>query len=86
MEPLILAGAHHRGGSEMLTRIMGALGKSPHGVERRKALVHLPHQIRQTMIALRPHNQIDHRLTAHDLFALSLRHAASPVGDGVGAP
>ena len=35
--PLLLAGAHHRGGSEMLTRMMGALCKSEFKVRRWKS-------------------------------------------------
>ena len=34
--PLLLAGAHHRGGSEMLTRMLGALCKAVYGVKRWK--------------------------------------------------
>ena len=32
--------------------------------------------LRQTVIALRPHHQIDHGLTADNLFAFGLRHTA----------
>jgi hypothetical protein len=34
------------------------------------------HHLGQAVIGLRPHDEIDHRLAAHDLFALGLRDAA----------
>ena len=46
------------------------------GVERLLTVRHLRLHLGQPVIALRADNQIDHRLAAHDLFALGLGNTA----------